>query len=74
MTIFPGGKGASVTRGVFQPTKQTPIKPSLLLLTNTKENEIIDLIYDHASLIRQRCALLRCLIKSTDFFCMSRTC
>ena len=41
----------SVTRKVFQPTKETPIKPSLLILTNAKDNEIIDLIYDHASLI-----------------------
>ena len=41
----------SVTREVFQPTKGTPIKLSLLILTNAKDNEIIDLIYDHASLI-----------------------
>ena len=39
-----------VTRVVFQPTKETPIKPSLLILTNAKDNEIIDLIYDHALL------------------------
>ena len=26
-------------------------KPSLLILANKKDNEIIDLIYDHASLI-----------------------
>ena len=51
MTIFPSGKGVSVTREVFQSTKETPIKPSLLILTNAKDNEIIDLIYDHASLI-----------------------
>ena len=51
MTIFSNGKGASVTRDVFQPTIETPIKPSLLILTNAKDNEIIDLIYDHASLI-----------------------
>ena len=41
----------SVTREVFQPTKETPVKPSLLILTNAKDNEIIDLIFDHASLI-----------------------
>ena len=41
----------SVTREVFQPTKETPIRPSLLTLTNAKDNEITDLIYDHASLI-----------------------
>ena len=29
MTIFPSGKGVSVTSEVFQPTKETPIKPSL---------------------------------------------
>ena len=51
MTIFPSGKGVSVTREVFQPTKETSIKPALLILTNAKDNEIIDLIYDHASLI-----------------------
>ena len=51
MTIFLSGKGASVTREVFQPTKETPIKPSLLILTNAKDSEIIDLIYDHDSLI-----------------------
>ena len=51
MTIFPGGKGVSVTREVFQPTKEMPSKPSLLILTNAKDNEIIRLIYDHASLI-----------------------
>ena len=51
MTIFPSGKGVSVTREVFQPTKEKPIKPSLLILTNAKVSEIIDLIYDHASLI-----------------------
>ena len=41
----------SVTREVFQPTKETPVKPSLLILMNAKDNEIIDLMYDHASLI-----------------------
>ena len=48
MTIFPSGQGVSVTREVFQPTKKMP---SLLTLTNAKDNEIIYLIYDHASLI-----------------------
>ena len=28
-----------------------PIKPSLLIVTNAKDNGIMDLIYDHASLI-----------------------
>ena len=52
MTIFLSGKGVSVTREVFQPTKKMPIKPSLLIITNAKDNEmIIDLIYDHTSLI-----------------------
>ena len=51
MTVFPSGKGVSVTREVFQPTKELPVKPSLLMLTNAKDNEIIDLIYDHSSLI-----------------------
>ena len=51
MTIFPSGKVVTVTREVFQPTKETPIEPSLLIITNAKDNEIIDLIYDHASLI-----------------------
>ena len=51
MTIFPSGKGVNVTREVSQPTKETLIKPSLLILRNAKDNEIIDLIYDHASLI-----------------------
>ena len=41
----------SVTREVFQLTKETSIKPSLLILTNGKDNEVIDLMYDHASLI-----------------------
>ena len=40
----------SVTREFLQPTKET-IKPSLLIVTNAKDNEIIDLIYDHALLI-----------------------
>ena len=51
MAIFPSGKGVGAPREVFQPTKETPIKPSLLLLTNAKDNEIHDLICDHASLI-----------------------
>ena len=51
MTIFPREKGASVTREFFQPTKEMPIKPSLLILTNAKDSEIIDIIYDHASLM-----------------------
>ena len=51
MTIFPSEKGVSVTREVFQLTKETPLKPYLLIFTNAKDNEIIDLIYDHASLI-----------------------
>ena len=51
MTIFPSGKAVSVTREFHQPTKERPIKPSLLILTNVKGNEIIDLIYDCASLI-----------------------
>ena len=45
MTIFPSGKGVSVTREVLKPTKETPIKPSLLILTNAKDTET------HASLI-----------------------
>ena len=49
MTIFPSGKGVSVKREAFQPTKEKPIKPSLLILKNAKDNQIIDLIYDHAS-------------------------
>ena len=40
-----------MTKKVFQSTKETPIKPSLLIVTNAKDSEIIDLIYDHASLI-----------------------
>ena len=40
MTISPSGKGVRVTREFFQPTKETPIKPSLLILTNAKDNEI----------------------------------
>ena len=51
MTIFPSGKGVSVTRGFLQLTEETPIEPSLLIVTNAKDNEIVDLIYDHASLI-----------------------
>ena len=46
MTIFPSGKGVSVsvTRQFFQPTKEKPIKPSFLIVTNARDNEIIDLI------------------------------
>ena len=51
MTTFPSGKCVNVTRGVFQTAEETPIKPSLLIPTNAKDNEIIDLIYDYASLI-----------------------
>ena len=51
MRIFSSGKGISVTRGFLQPTKETPINHSLLLLTNAKGNENKNLIYDHASLI-----------------------
>ena len=51
MTIFASGKGVSVTREFLQRTKETPIKPSFLIVKNAKDNEIIDLIYDHASLI-----------------------
>ena len=48
MTIFPSGKGVSVTREVFQPTIETPIMPSLLILMSAKDQEIIDIIHDHA--------------------------
>ena len=52
MTIFPSGKGVSITMEDFQSTKETPIKHALLILRNAKDHdEIIDLIYDHASLI-----------------------
>ena len=51
MTIFPSEKGVSVTREFLQATKETPIKPSLLIVMNAKDNDIIDLIYDHTSLI-----------------------
>ena len=40
----------SVTREFLQPTEEMPIKPSLLIVMNAKENEIIYVIYDHASL------------------------
>ena len=41
----------SVTREFLQPTEETPIKPSLSVVMNAKENEIIYVIYyDHASL------------------------
>ena len=32
----------SVTREVFQPTREMPVKPSLLILMNAKDNEIIN--------------------------------
>ena len=51
MTVFPSGKGVSVTTEFLHPTKEMPTKPSLVIVTNAKDNEIIDLIYDHASLI-----------------------
>ena len=41
---LPSGKGASVTKEVFQPTKETPIKPSLLILTNAKDNRVVSVI------------------------------
>ena len=40
----------SVTREFLQPTEETPITPYLLIVMNAKENEIIYVIYDHASL------------------------
>ena len=40
----------SVTREFLQPTEETPIKPCLLVVMNAKENEIIYVIYGHASL------------------------
>ena len=45
MTIFPIGKGGEL----FQPNNEMPVKPSLLILTNAKDSEIIDLLYYHAS-------------------------
>ena len=66
MTIFPSGKIVSVTREVFRPTKDTPIKPSLLLLTNAKDNEIIDLSRDHFSSIEMSpLTSLRCFTRPT---------
>ena len=50
MTIFPSGTGVSVTREVFQPTKETPIN-TILILKNAKDDKITDLMYDGASLI-----------------------
>ena len=50
MKIFPSGKGVNVTKEFLQPTEETPVKPSLLIATNTEDNEIIYLIYDDASL------------------------
>ena len=52
MTIFPSGKCVNVTREFLQPTKETPINPSLLIVTNAKDHEIIYFTYNHASLIR----------------------
>ena len=40
----------SATREFLQSTEETAIKPSLLIVMNAKENEIIYVIYDHASL------------------------
>ena len=40
----------SVTREFLQPTEETAIKPSLLIVMNAIENEIIYVIYDHSSL------------------------
>ena len=40
----------SVTREFLQPTEETAIKPCLLTVINAKKNEIIYVIYDHASL------------------------
>ena len=40
----------SVTREFLQHTEETPIMLSLLIVMNAKENEIIYVIYDHASL------------------------
>ena len=47
MTIFLSRKSVSVTREFLQPTNETLIKLSLLMVTNAKDNEIIDLIYKH---------------------------
>ena len=40
----------NVTREFLQPTEETNIKPCFLIVMNAKENEIIYVIYDHASL------------------------
>ena len=40
----------SVTRKFLQPTEEMSIQSSLLTVMNAKENEIIYVIYDHASL------------------------
>ena len=40
----------NVIREFLQPTEETPIKPSLLIAMNAKDNEIIYPIYDHSSL------------------------
>ena len=39
----------SVAREFLQPTEETPIKPSRIIVMNAKENEIIYVMYDHAS-------------------------
>ena len=51
MTFFLSRKCVSVTREFLQPTNEMLIKLSLLIVTNAKDNEIIDLMYKHASLI-----------------------
>ena len=51
MTIFLSRNSVSATREFLQPTNKKLIKLSLLVVTNTKNNEIIHLIYKHASLI-----------------------
>ena len=40
----------SVKKKFLQPTKETSIKPSLLIVTNAKDNDIVDLIYNHTFL------------------------
>ena len=50
MTIFPQWERCECNKEFLQPTEETPIKPSLLIVMNAKENEIIYVIYDHASL------------------------
>ena len=72
MTRYECGKGVSVAMEVFHPTKETPIKPSLLILMNAKDNEIIDLIYDHASLKSVQSALSDLLTTSATHDTFSR--